>query len=121
MTGRGRNYEYRAVQTDAEGLYEELYELRGGLSFLYFTHVLAVPGIAKNTSAIDQLVNSMPEGVGRAFGLSGFGTAELFISGEYYGLILILLLAIVCVQLSTQLMAKLVDQGDCVPGVGAVE
>lgn len=69
------------------------------------------PSIGKNVDAIDVLVDAMPEGVGRAFGLSGFGTAEAFISGEYYGLILILLLAIVCVQLSTQLVAKLVDQG----------
>ncbi|MGV7643050.1 hypothetical protein PJN11_28995, partial [Mycobacterium kansasii] len=69
------------------------------------------PSIAKNTGAIDDLVASMPEGVGKAFGLNGFGTAEAFISGEYYGLILVLILAIVCVQLTTQLMAKLVDQG----------
>lgn len=82
-----------------------------GSAFYILLMFWLYPGIAKNTGAIDQLVNSMPEGVGRAFGLSGFGTAESFISGEYYGLILILLLAIVCVQLSTQLMAKLVDQG----------
>ncbi|WP_127586496.1 ABC transporter permease subunit [Paenibacillus koleovorans] len=69
------------------------------------------PAIADNASAIDEIVQSMPEGVGRAFGLNGFGTAEAFISGEYYGLILVLILSIVCVQLSTQLMAKLVDQG----------
>jgi ABC-2 type transport system permease protein len=53
----------------------------------------------------------MPEGVSRAFSLNGFGTAEAFISGEYYGLILVLILSILSVQLSTQLMAKLVDQG----------
>jgi len=69
------------------------------------------PGIAENAKAIDSVVQSMPEGIGRAFGLNGFGTAEAFISGEYYGLILVLILSIVCVQLSTQLMAKLVDQG----------
>ncbi len=69
------------------------------------------PSIAGKTEAIDELVQSMPEGVGRAFGLTGFDSAEAFISGEYYGLILVLILSIVCVQLSTQLMAKLVDQG----------
>lgn len=54
----------------------------------------------------------MPEGVGKAFGLnSGFTSAEAFISGEYYGLILVLILSIVCVQMSTQLMARLVDRG----------
>lgn len=69
------------------------------------------PGIAKNAAAIDSIVDSMPEGFGRAFGFSGFGSAEAFISGEFYGLILVLILSIVCVQLSTKLMAKLVDQG----------
>ncbi|WP_169084120.1 ABC transporter permease subunit [Paenibacillus sp. PL91] len=82
-----------------------------GSAFYILLMLWLYPGLAKNTKAIDELVNSMPEGVGRAFGLNGFGSAEAFISGEYYGLILVLILAIVCVQLSTQLMAKLVDQG----------
>ncbi|MNW37789.1 ABC-2 family transporter protein [compost metagenome] len=82
-----------------------------GSAFYILLMFWIYPSIGKNVSAIDELVNAMPEGIGRAFGLSGFGTAEAFISGEYYGLILILLLAIVCVQLSTQLIAKLVDQG----------
>ncbi|MEF2969123.1 ABC transporter permease subunit [Paenibacillus sp. M1] len=69
------------------------------------------PSIGKNVAEIDALVAAMPEGIMRAFSLSGFGSAEAFISGEYYGLILVLLLAIVIVQLSTQLVAKLVDQG----------
>jgi ABC-2 type transport system permease protein len=82
-----------------------------GSAFYILLMFWLYPGLAKNTKAIDELVNSMPEGVGRAFGLNGFGSAEAFISGEYYGLILVLILTIVCVQLSTQLMAKLVDQG----------
>lgn len=82
-----------------------------GSAFYILLMFWLYPSIAKNTGAIDDLVASMPEGVGKAFGLNGFGTAEAFISGEYYGLILVLILAIVCVQLTTQLMAKLVDQG----------
>jgi len=82
-----------------------------GSAFYILLMFWLYPGIAQNAKAIDDLVNSMPAGVGRAFGLNGFGSAESFISGEYYGLILVLILAIVCVQLSTQLMAKLVDQG----------
>ncbi|WP_410772462.1 ABC transporter permease subunit [Fontibacillus sp. BL9] len=82
-----------------------------GSAFYILLMFWIYPSIGKNVTAIDALVEAMPEGIGRAFGLSGFGTAEAFISGEYYGLILILLLSIVCVQLSTQLMAKLVDQG----------
>jgi len=82
-----------------------------GSAFYILLMFWLYPGIAQNSKAIDDLVKAMPEGIGRAFGLNGFGTAEAFISGEYYGLILVLILAIVCVQLSTQLMARLVDQG----------
>jgi ABC-2 type transport system permease protein len=82
-----------------------------GTTFYILLMFWMYPPIAGNVKAIDDLVKAMPEGVGRAFGLNGFGSAEAFISGEFYGLILVLLLSIVCVQLSTQLMAKLVDQG----------
>jgi ABC-2 type transport system permease protein len=82
-----------------------------GSAFYIILMFWLFPSIAKNSDAIDGLVQAMPEGVGKAFGLNGFGSAEAFISGEYYGLILVLILAIVCVQLSTGLMAKLVDQG----------
>jgi len=82
-----------------------------GSAFYILLAFWLYPSLALNTKAIDELVQAMPEGVGKAFGLNGFGSAEAFISGEYYGLILVLILAIVCVQLSTQLMAKLVDQG----------
>lgn len=82
-----------------------------GSAFYIMLMFWLYPGIAENASAIDDLVQSMPEGIGRAFGLSGFGSAEAFISGEYYGLILVLILAILCVQASTKLMARLVDQG----------
>ncbi|UKS29272.1 ABC transporter permease [Paenibacillus sp. HWE-109] len=82
-----------------------------GSAFYIILMFWLYPSIGRSAKAIDELVQSMPEGVGRAFGLNGFGSAEAFISGEYYGLILVLILAIVCVQLSTQLMAKLIDQG----------
>jgi ABC-2 type transport system permease protein len=82
-----------------------------GSAFYILLMFWLYPGIAVNAGAFDAIIRSMPEGVGRAFGLTGFGSAEAFISGEYYGLILVLILAVVCVQLSTQLMARLVDQG----------
>lgn len=91
--------------------------LKGFLNFAFGSafYILLMcwlyPGIAKNATAIDSIVDSMPEGVGQALGFTGFGSAAAFISGEFYGLILVLILSIVCVQLSTKLMAKLVDQG----------
>lgn len=82
-----------------------------GSAFYILLMFWLYPGIATNAGAIDSIVASMPEGVGRAFGLNGFGTADAFISGEFYGLILVLILSIVSVQLATKLMARLVDQG----------
>ncbi|WP_342423857.1 ABC transporter permease subunit [Paenibacillus sp. FSL E2-0178] len=84
----------------------------GGSAFYILFMIWLYPGLADNTKALNDLVQAMPEGVGKAFGLNnGFSSAEGFISGEYYGLILVLILAIVCVQMSTQLVAKLVDRG----------
>lgn len=82
-----------------------------GSAFYILLMFWLYPGIAKNTEALDDIVATMPEGVGRAFSLNGFDSAEAFISGEYYGLILVLILAIVSVQLSTQLMARMIDRG----------
>lgn len=83
-----------------------------GSAFYILFMIWLYPGLADSTKAIDDLVKAMPEGVSRAFGLnSGFASVEAFISGEYYGLILVLILSIVCVQMSTQLMARLVDRG----------
>jgi ABC-2 type transport system permease protein len=101
-------------------LYKQMLKVKGrgflnyalGSAFYMLMMFWLYPGIARNAESIDSLVASMPEGVGNALGLVNFsGSAEAFISGEYYGLILVLLLAIVCVQLSTQLMARLVDRG----------
>ncbi|WJH36128.1 permease [Paenibacillus sp. CC-CFT747] len=82
-----------------------------GSAFYILLMFWLYPGIARNAKAIDDLVASMPAGVGKAFSLNGFGSAEAFISGEYYGLLLVLILAVVSVQVATRLMAKLVDQG----------
>lgn len=83
-----------------------------GSAFYILLMFWLYPSIAKNTEAINEMIRSMPEGVEKAFNLqSGFDSAEGFISGEYYGLILVIILAIYCILGSTQLMAKLVSQG----------
>jgi ABC-2 type transport system permease protein len=70
------------------------------------------PSFAGNNAALDELIKSLPHGMTNAFNLgSGFGTVEAFISGEYYGLLLVLIISIFCIMVTTQLMAKLVDQG----------
>lgn len=83
-----------------------------GSAFYILLMFWLYPSIASNSEDINRLMESMPEGLGRAFGLQGgFGSAGSFISGEYYGLILILILSIFCITMSTRLMARLVDQG----------
>lgn len=83
-----------------------------GSAFYILLMFWLYPGIAENTGALNDLMEAMPDGLVNAFGIQGgFGSMEAFISGEYYGLILPLLLAIFSVMLSTQLMARLVDQG----------
>jgi ABC-2 type transport system permease protein len=83
-----------------------------GSTFYILLMFWLYPSIAKNNKAINELLQSMPDGLGKAFGFdSGFGSVEGFISGEYYGLIFIIILSIFCITLATQLMAKLVDQG----------
>ncbi|MDQ0060287.1 ABC transporter permease subunit [Paenibacillus harenae] len=70
------------------------------------------PGIADNSGALNDLLASMPDGLVSAFNIQGgFGSMEAFISGEYYGLILPILLSIFTIMVSTGLMARLVDQG----------
>lgn len=83
-----------------------------GSAFYILFMIWLFPSLGDNTKAIDELVQALPEGVSKAFGLNnGFTSVEGFISGEYYGLILVLILSIVCIQMSTQLVARLVDRG----------
>ncbi|WP_059171719.1 ABC transporter permease subunit [Bacillus sp. FJAT-27445] len=83
-----------------------------GSAFYMILMVWVYPSIAENTKMFDELVTSMPAGLTKAFGLeSGFGSFESYISGEFYGVLLTLIVTIFCVVLPTQLLAKLVDQG----------
>ncbi|MGG1634861.1 ABC transporter permease subunit [Paenibacillus sp. NRS-1760] len=83
-----------------------------GSAFYILLMFWLYPGIAQNTGALNELMSALPEGIVNAFGVqAGFGSMEAFISGEYYGLILPLLLSIFSIMLSTGLMARLVDQG----------
>jgi ABC-2 type transport system permease protein len=83
-----------------------------GSAFYILLMFWLFPSFAGNNAALDELIKSLPPGMTNAFNLgSGFGTVEGFISGEYYGLLLVLIVSIFCIMFSTQLMAKLVDQG----------
>ncbi|GGA49433.1 ABC transporter permease subunit [Paenibacillus physcomitrellae] len=83
-----------------------------GAAFYMLLMLGVYPSIAGNNSAVDEVIRSLPEGVSRAFGLgSGFGSVDAFISGEFYGLIMLVLLGVFTVQLSGTLMSRLIDQG----------
>lgn len=83
-----------------------------GSAFYIIIMFWLYPGIADNSGALNDLLASMPDGVVSAFNIQGgFGSMEAFISGEYYGLILPILLSIFTIMVSTGLMARLVDQG----------
>ncbi|MDA7026406.1 ABC transporter permease subunit [Bacillus sp. CLL-7-23] len=82
-------------------------------SAFYIILILGIyPSIAKNTEDIENMIDAMPESFLKAFGFeNGLGSLEEFMSGEYYGLIFIVILSIFSVMLSTKLLAKMVDQG----------
>lgn len=82
-------------------------------SAFYILLILGIyPSIAGNAEDIEKMIKSMPEGFLNSFGFeNGLGNLEDFISGEYYGLIFIVILSIFSVMLSTKLLAKRVDQG----------
>lgn len=83
-----------------------------GSAFYMLLMFWIYPSIAGNSSNLNDMIQSLPSGLVNAFGFQGgFGSMESFISGEYYGLILPLLLSIFSMMLSTQLMARLVDRG----------
>ncbi|MDR6882077.1 ABC transporter permease subunit [Bacillus sp. 3255] len=83
-----------------------------GSAFYILLMFWLFPSLAGNNAALDDLIRSLPASITNAFNLgSGFNTVEGFISGEYYGLLLVLIAAVFCILLSTQLMAKLVNQG----------
>lgn len=83
-----------------------------GSAFYILLMFWLYPSIADNAKNLNDMMSSLPSGLASAFGFeNGFGSMESFISGEYYGLILPLLLSIFCIMISTQLMARLVDRG----------
>jgi len=82
-----------------------------GSAFYIILLTWLYPTITTNAN-LDEIFKSMPEAVKNMFGMqAGFGTYEAFISGEYYGLMYLIILAVFSVALATKLIAKLVDQG----------
>lgn len=83
-----------------------------GTAFYMIFMVWVYPSISENSKPLNDLIKAMPAGMTKAFGFeNGFGSFVAYISGEYYGLLLTLILTIFCVMIPTQLVAKLVDQG----------
>lgn len=83
-----------------------------GAAIYMLLMVWVFPTISENTKAIDDLMKALPPEFSDAFGLeSGFSSFEGYIAGEFYGLLMPLILTLFIVTKSTQLMARLVDRG----------
>lgn len=82
----------------------------GSLLYLWIL-IWVFPSIV-STEGVNKLIDSMPESLLKATGLTG-GIQEFnsFLAGEYYGLVFVLLLMIFSVTVSTQLVAHHVDKG----------
>ncbi|MNU60303.1 ABC-2 family transporter protein [compost metagenome] len=83
-----------------------------GSAFYIMLMFWLYPSIAEHTQVMNEMLKSVPAGITKAFGLeNGMGNLESFLSGEYYGLIFIVILSVFSLMVSTQLMARMVDQG----------
>lgn len=81
-----------------------------GLALLVAGTVAVWPEF-KGSSAISQAMDRLPEGVVRAFGLGGFGTAAGFLRGNLYAFVVPLLLAAVAIYFVNSLTAGEEDGG----------
>jgi len=82
-----------------------------GSSFYLLLVIALYPSIA-STKSMDELLKQMPSGFLKAFGLEGgFSTLSDFIAADYYGVLMIVILAVFSLTTAMQLVVKLVDQG----------
>ncbi|WP_164670984.1 ABC transporter permease subunit [Virgibacillus doumboii] len=81
-------------------------------SILYLSLVIWIYPSLADSKGLELMLEAFPEDFLSAFGFSG-GIENLsgFVAGEYYGLLLIIILLIYCVSTATQLIARLVDRG----------
>ncbi len=100
-------------------LLKAMYKINGKMiiglslgSFLYLWLIIWLFPTIADSPAMKEIFESMPAEMLIAFGLTrGFDTIEAFIAGEYFGLLFIVILLIYSVMTSTNLVARLVDQG----------
>lgn len=83
-----------------------------GSAFYMLLMVWVYPSLAENTKYLNNMLKAMPSGLTAAFGYqNGFGSFESFISGEFYGLLFVLILTIYGIMFPIHLVARLVDKG----------
>ncbi|WP_110113289.1 ABC transporter permease subunit [Bacillus sp. CGMCC 1.16541] len=82
-----------------------------GSTFYLLLIVMIYPSVS-NVKGLNDIIASMPENFLKAFGIEG-GLSSLsdFLAGEYYGLLLLVILSIYCITTATGSLAKLVDNG----------
>ncbi|MBM7703814.1 ABC transporter permease subunit [Metabacillus iocasae] len=82
-----------------------------GSTFYLLLIVMIYPSVS-NVKGLNDIIAAMPENFLKAFGIEG-GLSSLsdFLAGEYYGLLLLVILSIYCMTTATGSLAKLVDNG----------
>ncbi|ASI35064.1 MULTISPECIES: ABC transporter permease subunit [unclassified Exiguobacterium] len=81
-------------------------------SAMYVTLITSLyPLLDDNMEQIDDMMQILPEGMMRAFGMESISNYGQFISAEYYGLFYLLILGVFSVMVAIQLVARLVDRG----------
>ncbi|TYR81726.1 ABC transporter permease subunit [Priestia megaterium] len=82
-----------------------------GSTFYLLLIIFIYPSVS-NVEGINDIIKAMPENFLKAFGIeNGLSSLSDFLAGEYYGLLLLVILSIFCVLTASSLVAKLVDNG----------
>jgi ABC-2 type transport system permease protein len=82
-----------------------------GMSAYLWLFIWVYPSLTKST-ALNSLLQSLPQGMLQLLGYqAGVSQVSDFLSGEFYGLIYLIILAIYAITTATKLMARAVDNG----------
>lgn len=82
-----------------------------GSVFYMWLLIWVFPSIAE-AKGLNELIESLPEDLRKVMGLeNGLQDLGNYISGEFYGLIFLIIMVVFSVMMASQLMVRLVDQG----------
>lgn len=80
-------------------------------SGLYILLIISIYPSFANSAEFQQLLDMYPESLLTAFGIEGLSELTDFLSGQYYGMLYLLLLSIFSIVTAAKLLARYVSQG----------